>query len=99
MQYLSLLVDISYMLESFNMKWKGGKIANVDSFFDFWDKSDPYLKFLKIRPDNTFAEAARTEILKDNQDPNWKSICIPANRLIADVKNPNSSFKYSKSIS
>jgi hypothetical protein len=26
---------------------------NVDSFFDFWDKSDPYLKFLKIRDDNT----------------------------------------------
>jgi len=36
------------------MNWKGTKIDNVDSFFDFWDKSDPYLKFLKIREDNTF---------------------------------------------
>jgi hypothetical protein len=27
---------------------------NTDSFFDFWDKSDPYLKFLKIRSDNTY---------------------------------------------
>lgn len=41
-------------LDSLTMQWRGGKIANVDSFFDFWDKSDPYLKFLKIRPDNTF---------------------------------------------
>jgi hypothetical protein len=33
---------------------------NTDSFFDFWDKSDPYLKFLKIRDDNTYIEVART---------------------------------------
>ena len=26
---------------------------NTDSYFDFWDKSDPYLKFLKIRDDNS----------------------------------------------
>lgn len=42
------------------MKWKGGKIANVDSFFDFFDKSDPYLKFSKVRSDNTFIEIGRT---------------------------------------
>lgn len=36
------------------MKWKGGEIANVDSHVRFWDKSDPYLKFLRIRKDNTF---------------------------------------------
>lgn len=27
---------------------------NTDSYFDFWDKSDPYLKLLKIREDNTY---------------------------------------------
>jgi len=31
------------------MKWRGGNIANVDSIFDFWDKSDPYLKFMKVK--------------------------------------------------
>jgi hypothetical protein len=36
------------------MKWKARKLMNTDSFFDFWDKSDPYLKFLKIRNDNTY---------------------------------------------
>lgn len=48
------------MLDSLVMKWRGRKIANVDSFFDFFDKSDPYLKFMKVRQDNTFIEIART---------------------------------------
>lgn len=29
-------------------------MMNTDSVFDFWDKSDPYLKFIKYRDDNTF---------------------------------------------
>jgi hypothetical protein len=43
-----------FILVAINMVWRGQKIANVDSMFDFWDKSDPYLKFLKLRGDNTF---------------------------------------------
>lgn len=42
------------------MTWRGSKIKNVDSYFDFWDKSDPYLKFMRLRGDNTFVEVART---------------------------------------
>lgn len=42
------------------MTWRGSKIKNVDSHFDFWDKSDPYLKFMRMRGDNTFVEVART---------------------------------------
>jgi hypothetical protein len=42
------------ILVALTMNWRGRKIANVDSFFDFWDKSDPYLKFLKLRDDNTY---------------------------------------------
>jgi hypothetical protein len=42
------------------MKFKGVKLMNTDSIFDFWDKSDPYLKFLKVRDDNTYIEVART---------------------------------------
>ena len=74
------------------MNWRGGKIANVDSMFDFWDKSDPYLKFLKMREDNTFLEVARTEVLFNNQSPNWKPLGIPASKLINSA-NPNPSFK------
>lgn len=36
------------------MDWRGGKIANVEAIFDFWKKNDSYLKFMKIRGDNTF---------------------------------------------
>lgn len=41
-------------LVNLQMKWKATGLMNTDSFFDFWDKSDPYLKFIKIRSDNTF---------------------------------------------
>lgn len=43
-----------FYLEFFKMKFKAIKLMNTDSWFDWWDKSDPYLKFLKIREDNTF---------------------------------------------
>lgn len=46
----------SYLV-TMNMKWRATKLANVDSFMS---KSDPYLKFLKIRQDNTFIEIGRT---------------------------------------
>jgi hypothetical protein len=73
------------MLEFFTMQWKASKIANVDSWFDFWDKSDPYIKFLKIRNDNSYVEVHRTEIIKDDLNPIWKSFEVQAARLI----NPN----------
>lgn len=47
-------------LEIINMKWRARKLMNTDSWFDFWDKSDPYLKFQKIRSDNSLIEAGRT---------------------------------------
>lgn len=65
------------------MNWRAKKLLNTDSFFDFWDKSDPYLKFLKIRTDNSFIEAARTNIVMDNLSPKWNPIEIPCSRLVA----------------
>lgn len=67
------------------MQWRAEKIANVDSWFDFWDKSDPYIKFLKIRNDNSYVEVQRTEFIKDDQNPTWKPFEIQGVRLI----NPN----------
>ena len=65
---------------------------NTDSFFDFWDKSDPYLKFLKIRTDNSFIEAARTDIVMDSLNPRWKPLEIPGSRL-ASADNASGRFK------
>ncbi len=42
------------------MQLKGVKLMNTDSYFDFWDKSDPYLKLMKIRGDKSNVEVART---------------------------------------
>ncbi len=65
------------------MTWRGQKIKNVDSKFDFWDKSDPYLKFMRLRGDNTFVEVARTEHIMDSLDPAWKPMTIPISRLVS----------------
>lgn len=71
--------------EFLHMRWSAIKLYNTDSIFDFWDKSDPYMKFLKIRDDNTFVEIQRTEIIKENLNPAWKPIGVPLVRLV----NPN----------
>lgn len=42
------------MIVGITMSWRGIKIKNMDSHFDCLDKSDPYLKFMKLRGDNTF---------------------------------------------
>ena len=63
-----------HYLEYFKFRFAGEKLLNVDSFFDFWDKSDPYLKLLKIRDDNTLIEVFRTETIKDNLNPSWRPI-------------------------
>ena len=73
------------------MKWKAKKLMNTDSFFDFWDKSDPYLKFLKIRSDNSMLEALRTDVIKDNLNPDWKPLQIQASKL---HQEENFKFKY-----
>lgn len=67
------------------MKWRAAKLINTDSFFDFWDKSDPYLKFLKIRDDNTHLEIQRSEVIQNNLNPSWKPIEVQISRIV----NPN----------
>ena len=64
---------------------------NTDSYFDFWDKSDPYLKVLKIREDNSLLPVHKTEWIKDNLNPTWKPVIIQCDRLHSQN---NSKFKY-----
>ena len=76
--------------EYLKIKWRAEKLYNTDSFFDFWDKSDPYLKFLKVRTDNSLIEAGRSEVVMDNLNPHWKPVQISVPRLLTDN---NSKFK------
>jgi hypothetical protein len=73
------------------MKFKGVKLMNTDSIFDWWDKSDPYLKFLKIRSDNTFLTVKETEVINDSLNPNWKTIELPLSKLVSTNEHR---FKY-----
>ena len=61
-------------LEFVTMKWKAEKLTNTDSYFDWWNKSDPYLKFLKIREDNSYIPAAQTEVVDNSLNPSWRTI-------------------------
>jgi hypothetical protein len=73
------------------MKFRAEKLSNVDSVFDFWDKSDPYLKFLKIREDNSYIEVKKSEVIMDNLNPSWAPIEIQCTRLVNPQKQ---TFKY-----
>lgn len=46
--------------ENYEFKFRGVKLMNTDSIFDFWDKSDPYIKLLKIRADNSYIQAYKS---------------------------------------
>ena len=35
------------------MSWKAAKLTNTDSWFNFWKKSDPYLRIFIKRSDNS----------------------------------------------
>lgn len=64
------------------MKWSARALMNTDSWFDWWDKSDPYLKFLKIRKDNTLIDVGRTNVVMDNLNPSWQLIEISLSKLL-----------------
>ena len=71
------MVDAAFL----SMKWKANKVLNTDSVFDWWNKSDPYLKFLKVREDSSCVLAAQTEVIPNNLNPSWKNIEIPLTKL------------------
>lgn len=75
------------------MTWIARKLLNTDSWFDFWDKSDPYLKFIKIRNDNSFLTVGQTEVVPDNLNPRWGAIQISLNKLISPEKIEDGNFK------
>jgi len=52
------------------MEWTGKELANTDGWFD---KSDPFLRFLRLRPDGTtYVLAEETEKIMDCLNPVWK---------------------------
>ncbi|KAL4434860.1 hypothetical protein ABPG74_021199 [Tetrahymena malaccensis] len=50
-------------------QWQGQKLTNTDGWFD---KSDPFLRFKKIKDQNTTILEHETEVVKDNLNPVWK---------------------------
>ena len=70
-------------LDNIRMKWRA-KIPSSASWFSlwWWNRSNSYLKFMKIRQDNTFIEASRTDTIKNNHNPDWGFIDISLAKLI-----------------
>lgn len=88
---LVAIVKYSAYLGFIKMKWAAKKLTNTDSWFDWWDKSDPYLKFLKIRRDNTLIEVARTNVVMNNLNPSWNMIDLSVAKII---RNDNAEQKF-----
>lgn len=59
-------------------QWKGVKLMNTDGWFD---KSDPFLRFKRIREDNTNILVHETEKVMDNLNPVWRGVELPLAKL------------------
>ena len=59
-------------------QWQGVKLKNVDGFFD---KSDPYLKFMRTNEHGDLFLAHQTKHIMDNLNPIWEAFEIPAKKL------------------
>lgn len=75
------------------MKWAAKKLLNTDSWFDFWDKSDPYLKFIKVRNDNSYITVGQTNIINNDLNPKWNPLEISLQKLISPEKMEEGKFK------
>lgn len=60
------------------MKWLGIKLKNVDGWFD---KSDPFLRFLRVGSDNMPTKVYETEVIMNNLNPVWKAFEVKAQKL------------------
>lgn len=54
--------------------------TNLDNK-DFMGKSDPFLQISKVKPDGGALLVHRTEVIKNNLNPSWKSFNIPLQTL------------------
>ncbi|EGR31217.1 hypothetical protein IMG5_115500 [Ichthyophthirius multifiliis] len=51
------------------MQWKGIKLANTDGWFS---KSDPFLRFKRVREDKNEILCHETEVIMENLNPVWR---------------------------
>ncbi|BFI07955.1 hypothetical protein MPTK1_2g16960 [Marchantia polymorpha subsp. ruderalis] len=66
-----------------NMVISGEALENRDTF----SKSDPFLVFSRVREDGQTTPAFRTEVQKNNLDPQWKPIKVTLAQLCNGDKN------------
>jgi len=59
-------------------QWSGIKLMNTDGWFG---KSDPFLRFVKIRETGDALTVHETEFVKDNLNPVWKMCQVTDDRL------------------
>ena len=83
-------------------QWSGIKLMNTDGWFG---KSDPFLRFFKVRPQGDTLLVHETEFIKNNLDPVWKECKVDGARLCNDDFNapirvecwddePDKNFRY-----
>ena len=62
-------------------QWGAVKLLNLDGY---GDKSDPFLRFIKVKEGGDSFQVYDTEVIKDNLNPVWKPFEIPDLKLCGD---------------
>jgi len=60
------------------MQWSGKKLMNTDGFFG---KSDPFLRFFRIKKNGELLKVYETEVVKNDLNPKWEAFSISSFKL------------------
>ncbi|XP_070574849.1 copine-2-like [Ptychodera flava] len=69
--------EVSDSKQVLNLSFRGHKLDKKDLF----GKSDPYLEFLKPGSQGNWILVHRTEVIKNNQEPTWKTFKVSVQSL------------------
>ncbi|ELT91123.1 hypothetical protein CAPTEDRAFT_150478 [Capitella teleta] len=71
--------EIAKLQDVLNMSFRAQGLDNKD----FLGKSDPYLEFSRQTPDGGWQVVLRTEVVKNDLNPKWRTIVVKAQKLCA----------------
>ncbi|XP_077982927.1 copine-8-like [Glandiceps talaboti] len=75
--------DVGDCLDLVTLQFRANSLDKMDLF----GKSDPFLTFHRINRDKSLTMVHRTEVIKKNLNPIWKSFTVPMKSLCCNDRN------------